>query len=237
MGEEDRKIASQVLKQLRYRNPNDRNPGSSRQVGDVIQPEAHVEAGQGETEAFIRGNLYEGHDVLTVSFLRKLLKYCKMMCQPDLSSAAVETMAEFYRDVRQRSQKSGGPSGLPVTTRLLEACIRLATAHAKLKLRPEVTKEDVQVAKDMIRLCRNEEPDVEIPGAAAVEAPAAGENLDKESNKRDKEFNNAVSKVFAPQKFDSLDLAEFLDQLNQNLGTGVQAFDENEAQAQLIRLK
>merc|ERR1719421_371823 len=83
--EEDRKIARQVLKQLRYRNLNDRNPGSSRQVGNVIQPEAHVEAGQGETEVFIRANLYEGKEVLTVSFLRKFLKYCKMVCQPDVS--------------------------------------------------------------------------------------------------------------------------------------------------------
>merc|ERR550514_860663 len=105
--EEDRKIARQVLKQLRYRNLNDRNPGSSRQVGNVIQPEAHVEAGQGETEVFIRSQLYDGKEVLTVSFLRKFLKYCKMVCQPDLSQDAVDSMAEFYRDTRQRSQQPG----------------------------------------------------------------------------------------------------------------------------------
>ena len=122
------------------------------QVGNVIQPEAHVEAGQGETEVFIRSVLYDGKEVLTVSFLRKFLNYCKMVCQPDLTQDAVDSMAEFYRDTRQRSQQPG--SHLPL--KLLEACIRLATAHAKLKLHTSVTKEDVDVAKAMILSSRNQ---------------------------------------------------------------------------------
>merc|ERR1711981_846869 len=47
---------------------------------------------------------------------------------------------------------------LAVTTRTLEALIRLATAHAKLKLRAdEVTKEDVDEAYKLMLEAREEE--------------------------------------------------------------------------------
>ena len=71
-------------------------------------------------------------DILIVHmYLMRAVTICSIMV------AKVETMAEFYRDLRQRSQQNNGAT-LPVTTRLLEACIRLATAHAKLKLHTEV---------------------------------------------------------------------------------------------------
>jgi DNA replication licensing factor MCM3 len=234
--EEDRRIAKQVLKQLRYKNPNDRNPGSSRQVGDIIQPEAHVESDQGATEVYVRGTLYEGKQVLTVSFLRKFLKYCKTV-KPDLSAEAVDTMAEFYRALRQRSQLNGGGT-LPVTTRLLEACIRLATAHAKLKLHGEVTKEDVDCAKEMVLHSRNEELEAEIPRAAVVEAPAADSALEANVVSREKAFEMALSKVVNKdgEKYEPLGFADFFVQLNQNLLPGVQAFGEDEAKHQLNRL-
>jgi DNA replication licensing factor MCM3 len=236
--EVDRKIAHQVLKQLRYRNPNDRNPGSSRQVGNVIQPERKEDADQGASEVFIKSQLYDGKEVLTVGFLRKLLKYCKMVCRPDLSGEAVDNMAEFYRDLRQKSQQHGNGT-LPVTTRLLEACIRLATAHAKLKLRGEVSKEDVEVAKEMILESRNQDRDAEILGAAAVEAPAAAAAAKPAT--REEEFMDAISKVItrdgdAQEKYEPLAFAIFFERLNQNLGQGVKAFDEDEAQNQLKRL-
>jgi DNA replication licensing factor MCM3 len=248
---EDRRIAKQVLKQLSYRNPNDRNPGSSRQVGDVIQPEAHMEADNGETEVFIRGGLYEGNEkqtngkekqkdakVLTVSFLRKLLMYCKRVAKPDLTHDAVNSMAEFYRDVRQRSQRSDG-THMPVTTRLLEACIRLATAHAKLKLRKEVTAEDVNIAKKMILLSRNEEEEAAMPGAAAVEAPAAGEvpAAGAKRASRDSDFTSAAAKVKETLGGELIERATFIARVNQNLGPGVQAFGEEEGEAQIRRLE
>jgi DNA replicative helicase MCM subunit Mcm2 (Cdc46/Mcm family) len=142
-------------------------------------------------------------------------------------------MAEFYRDTRQRSQQPG--SHLPVTTRLLEASIRLATAHAKLKLHTTVTKEDVDVAKKMILSSRNEEAEAEIPGAAAVEAPAGEDDVFAKKSSREEEFRSAAAMVAIPNE--GLPVADFITRLNQNLRPGVQAFDEAEAKPQLDALE
>jgi DNA replication licensing factor MCM3 len=118
-----------------------------------------------------------GKDVLTVDFLRKYIRYCKRL-KPVLCEAAQETVAAKYVDMRMRFQS--GFSGdmnpdsrqkprLAVTTRTLEALIRLATAHAKMKLRKdEVLPEDVEEAYKLMLSAREEdvpEPIEEVPVA------------------------------------------------------------------------
>merc|ERR1711908_148481 len=76
-------------------------------------------------------------------------------------------VAEKYCDMRMRFQTGLSDAGNPdsnkkprlaVTTRTLEALIRLATAHAKLKLRHEhVIKEDVIEAYKLMLSAREEE--------------------------------------------------------------------------------
>ncbi|KAL8449456.1 hypothetical protein Emed_003107 [Eimeria media] len=80
---------------------------------------------------------------------------------PQLSDEAAALIIEFYGEIRQRAfqQKSGGgraEAGIAaslmqaVTVRTLEACVRLATAHAKLRLRKWIGPEDVKVAQQML---------------------------------------------------------------------------------------
>lgn len=110
--------------------------------------------------------------ILTVDFLRKFIKFCKDRAPPVLSKEASDEIAERYVNMRMRFQQSFVPEGdgqkqgakLAVTTRTLEALIRLSTAHAKLKLRGEhaedeegfVTVEDVQIASDLLLSAREE---------------------------------------------------------------------------------
>merc|ERR1712072_701247 len=64
---------------------------------------------------------------------------------------------------------------LAVTTRTLEALIRLATAHAKLKLRKdEVLKEDVMEAYRLMMAAREEE--VPTMPAAPADGPDGGDD-------------------------------------------------------------
>merc|ERR1712203_1291455 len=121
-------------------------------------------------------------EVLTVDFLRKYLRYCKRL-SPVLSDRAQAMVAEKYVDMRMRFQSgytelsnpdSSKKPRLAVTTRTLEALIRLATAHAKLKLRKdEVLEEDVVKAYELMLSAREEEIAV-MPG----DAIAGGDDAD-----------------------------------------------------------
>merc|ERR1712187_576480 len=101
-------------------------------------------------------------EVVTVDFLRKYLRYCRRL-KPVLSEQAQAMVANKYVDMRMRFQsgyaelqnpESKKPR-LAVTTRTLEALIRLATAHAKLKLRKdEVLEEDVIQAYNLMLAAR-----------------------------------------------------------------------------------
>lgn len=67
---------------------------------------------------------------------------------------------------------------IPVTARLLETTIRIATAHSKLRFSRKIEKEDVKVARDL--LLRVVDQSKTVDGASAevvhtdeeIEAPA-----------------------------------------------------------------
>ncbi|KFH10912.1 MCM2/3/5 family protein [Toxoplasma gondii MAS] len=123
------------------------------------------------------------HEVLTTDFLKKYIQYVRR-CRfekdedsdetgelektteakgPQLSDDAAQAIIQFYSNIRDRcGEFNGGAMLRPVTARTLEAVVRLATAHAKLKMQKWVTPDDVRVAKGMILYTLfGEEPDEE----------------------------------------------------------------------------
>merc|ERR1711953_1241296 len=104
--------------------------------------------------------------VVTVDFLRKYIRFCRRLA-PVLTDEAQAMVAEKYVDMRLRFQSgladvtnpdSNKKPRLAVTTRTLEALIRLSTAHAKLKLRKhEVLPEDVHEAYKLMMAARDED--------------------------------------------------------------------------------
>ena len=127
-----------------------------------------------------------------------------------MSEAAQAMVAERYVDMRMRFQSGyaeqfdGASSAskkprLAVTTRTLEALIRLATAHAKLKLRKEeVLKEDVTEAYKLMLEAREEEvsPSMQAPPPAPGSGPAPVAMSDEPQAKRRKQGGSAeVSKA------------------------------------------
>ena len=104
-------------------------------------------------------------EYLSIGFLKKFLHYAKVRVKPILTIEASEAIRRAYHVFRGRKdQETNGFSGsggntvhlertLPVTPRTLETLIRLATAHAKLRLSHVIEDEDVQVAESMLRFC------------------------------------------------------------------------------------
>merc|ERR1711871_1235826 len=216
--ETDRKIASQVIlqAQLRLGMDDGRRRGVEQVHSSILlrRQESDRQREQEATEVFEkRAQSAEGEErpeVVTVDFLRKYLRYCRRFT-PVLSEEAQHEVADRYVDMRMRFQSGyaeqfdgNNPESrkprLAVTTRTLEALIRLATAHAKLKLRKdEVLKEDVVEAYKLMLGAREEEPTQSFqapppPAPGSCPAPDA-EGDEPAAKKRKQESSAEVSKA------------------------------------------
>ena len=91
------------------------------------------------------------------TFLRKYLAYCRRYVFPKLSDDAIVEIKNYYVQMRNSaSSEEAGIKSVPITTRQLEAIIRLAEAASKLRLGDEVTKEDCKRAIDLLNFCLTE---------------------------------------------------------------------------------
>ncbi|KAJ1965971.1 MCM DNA helicase complex subunit [Dipsacomyces acuminosporus] len=99
-------------------------------------------------------------EVLSTEFLRRYLYFAKNMVRPVLSSEAADDLANAYAELRAQASGQGldgrGSTGAvqtttPITARTLETLIRLATAHAKVRLSSTVDAQDAEVAKSLLR--------------------------------------------------------------------------------------
>eukprot|EP00922_Rhytidocystis_sp_ex-Travisia-forbesii_P044708 GHVS01066633.1.p1 GENE.GHVS01066633.1~~GHVS01066633.1.p1 ORF type:complete len:1043 (+),score=134.07 GHVS01066633.1:283-3411(+) len=106
------------------------------------------------------GNEDTETDVLSNAFLRAHITYAKhdfyqkqaaaegWEPYPTLRAAAHKRIASFYAELRQTAK----PSVLgTITVRTLEGIVRLATAHARLKLKRYVEKSDAEMAIRLVR--------------------------------------------------------------------------------------
>jgi DNA replication licensing factor MCM3 len=167
--EEDRKISSQVLRQLRFRHADppsvlSANTGGARNtVSSHLEPRQEATSSTSASKKDQSSEVFDKHlmalaggkEFVTVDFLRKYIAYAKSLPAPRLSEEAVEAIAEVYVKMRQQSVGNGeGKYAVAVTPRTLEAIIRLSTAHAKLYLRSTVEPRDVAAVDEILMACR-----------------------------------------------------------------------------------
>lgn len=85
---------------------------------------------------------------ISPDLLRKYIAYARKYVKPQLTEEAEKIIREYYIELRKKSaEKEEAP--LAITTRQLEALIRLAEAHARMKLKNKVEAED---AVEAVRL-------------------------------------------------------------------------------------
>jgi len=270
----DRKIADQVVWQASQVNAHESRRGVEQVHSSVLQRRAEQDAARSQepTAIFEKKTVgpdgQETPDVLTVDFLRKYIKYCRRLT-PVLNEEAQIEVTEKYCDMRMRFQSGMADSSNPdsnkkprlaVTTRTLEALIRLATAHAKLKLqKDEVTPEDVRQAYKLMMAAREEdvpqapqendggddEPADDgddgtgpAPGASRGQKrsrEAAGPGLEQEAItvQRLKVLTTVVADVFNRQRTQEMNRAELMEGVNAGILQGEMAFDVEEFEAGL----
>lgn len=92
-----------------------------------------------------------GERIASVEFLQAYIQFAKQGT-PRLTEHSQQLVSTYYVQLRaEQQQESSTRDGFFVTARTLEAIIRLATAHAKLRLSLVVEEDDVKVAMQLLR--------------------------------------------------------------------------------------
>ncbi|XP_078162646.1 minichromosome maintenance (MCM2/3/5) family protein isoform X2 [Carex rostrata] len=224
----DRQIAEHVSRMHRYCADDGGTLGRER-TGRYTEEE-----GEGEANAsiFVKYNrVLHGqerkrgrktkNERLTVNFLKKYIHYAKNMNQPTLTDEACDHISTSYAELRDASANSKSGGTLPITARTLETIIRLSTAHAKMKLRKEVLKSDVEAALQILNFAiyhkeltemeeREEQREMEMKQKADQDAHAAGANDNANGDPRsgtepmDVDANNAEEAAdISPDRIDT----------------------------------
>ncbi len=102
--------------------------------------------------ALQKSNATERVEIET-GILRKIIAYTRKNCNPCLSDEANEEIKNYYVTMRSSGITEGGTPTVPITTRQLEALVRLAEAHAKLRLSPIVERRDAKKAVELVDYC------------------------------------------------------------------------------------
>jgi DNA replication licensing factor MCM3 len=146
--ESDRRIAAHVIRGHRYRplsgqtghdsdyddddSDDDSGEEANEKVHSVWQRSQQQFSQSEYTHKSSQDDNPDPHsqDVLQHDFLRKYLHFAKTRMKPILTEEARECIANRYAEMRSRQDERT----LPVTARSLETVIRLASAHAKVRM-------------------------------------------------------------------------------------------------------
>ncbi|XP_056150532.1 DNA replication licensing factor MCM3 [Lampris incognitus] len=159
--EQDREISDHVLRMHRYRDPREQE-GTALALGGTVDilatedPDA-VQEEQEELQVYEKhNNLLHGSrrrrdKIVSKEFMRKYIHIAKGVT-PMLTQEAANHIAEEYARLRNQQQLGTDIARTsPVTARTLETLIRLATAHAKVRMSKAVELEDSEVAVELVQ--------------------------------------------------------------------------------------
>ena len=92
------------------------------------------------------------HDVIDKELLRKYISYTKQKVNPVLTEDATDEMKGFYVGLRNQPQFGDSPNRpIPIGARQLEALVRLAEAHARMRLSKTVDRQDAIIAIELVK--------------------------------------------------------------------------------------
>ncbi|KAJ9142209.1 DNA helicase [Pleurostoma richardsiae] len=92
------------------------------------------------------------NDILPVEFLTSYISYARANIHPTITQEAAREFVDAYVEMRKLGQDvRSAEKRITATTRQLESMIRLAEAHAKMRLSSSVTRDDVLEAVRLIK--------------------------------------------------------------------------------------
>lgn len=91
-------------------------------------------------------------NLIPVSLFKKYISYIRKLT-PKLDPNLIKKVEDLYWDMRKISKNQ---EGIPMNKRNMEGLIRLAEAHAKIRLSEEVQLEDIEVAERILKFSFNQ---------------------------------------------------------------------------------
>jgi DNA replication licensing factor MCM3 len=241
--EKDKRISEHVLRMHRYRDPKeeDGTPLMIESGADRLTTEDLDANDDDEDEPM---QVYEQHNpslhgpqinrkqkICTKLFMKKYIAVAKMI-QPKIKTEAAALLAEEYARLRSHECMEDGQGGgngnartTPVTARTLETLIRLATAHAKIRLAKTVVKKDAKVAIELVQYAYFQK---------VFEKPKRGggkrKNAEEEQNNEDSDMSDEEDETIPESKRrknqDAFDFTSTAD--NNTIVLSPKPQDENE---------
>jgi len=164
--EADRRIAERVITNHRFMNATDAPSINYFNNEVVIERELNIENKQdGKGTTVFEKDLATGSKqqsrLVTREFLKKYISFVRSRKAPEIAQDAIGYAAGMYGALRTKAAGYDQKRvSVPVTVRTLETMIRLATAHAKLRLATFVEIEDLDMACKLLNMTIfNESPE------------------------------------------------------------------------------
>jgi len=149
---------------------------------------------------------------LDLTVLRDYLGYARESIQPKISEDAAQKLIAVYVEMRKIGSGRGQVSAYP---RQLESLIRLAEAHAKVRLSREVTVQDVDEAARLHREALKQSATDPLSGKIDVSILMTGQSA--ETRKRRVEVAGALRKLLLSKgKVTTVNMAKTFEDLRAN---------------------
>lgn len=140
----------QALKAKQNIQPLERRGSHLTQSPSFSMASANLTPEQPDVPLYERLKMNDQSDFQPISkdVIRKYILYARKFCFPTVSAEAAEELKKFYLEMRTTRR---GIDSVPVTTRQLEALIRMTQARARLQLATVAT---VEHARDVLAILR-----------------------------------------------------------------------------------
>ena len=208
------------------------------------------QGGAGATNSFARGNGTSGADAskqfeqhsehdrvpmmirlpwvaetqkqpLPADLVKDYIAYAREYCHPKMTGAAAEVLKQYFMELRYPTNHN--KDNVPITTRQLEALIRLSQARAKACLRDFVLKED---AEDVVELMRESVRQVHVTDAAGHIDKSRGGAGGTSNRKGKRAFEAELRKIVRMKRDDRIYMEDvFAASKAANLGYDVNSKD------------
>lgn len=160
-----------------------------------------------------------------MEFLTSYISYARANIQPKITQPAAKELVDAYIEMRKLGQDvRSAEKRITATTRQLESMIRLAEAHAKMRLSTEVTREDVQEAN---RLIKSALKTAATDSQGRIDMSLLTEGTSSADRQRKEDMKNAVLQLLDELTAggQTVKYAEVVRKLSENTGVPVETSD------------